>query len=243
MPQPTLLLIHGLGATAGVWAELQAELDWRGPVVTPELAGHGRAPWTGDYTIGSLAAGLSHQLEAGEEVVIVGHSLGGGVGLALASGLYRPRVRGVVGIGIKVSWTDDDVAQMAGVAGRGIRWFDTRDEAVTRFLRLAGLDGLVAPDHPAITTAVVEEDGRWRVSQDPMTFAQDPLDMATLMAAAERAEVPVVLGAGEHDALVGAADLAPFVAQPRIATERGHNVQVEDPAWVAGLLTGLELGS
>jgi pimeloyl-ACP methyl ester carboxylesterase len=42
---------------------------------------------------------------------------------------------------------------------------------------------------------------------------------------------PVVLGAGEHDGLVRT-DLAVYVDQPRIAPDRGHNVQVEDPEWV-----------
>jgi pimeloyl-ACP methyl ester carboxylesterase len=57
--------------------------------------------------------------------------------------------------------------------------------------------------------------------------------MAALMAAAR---CPVVLGAGEHDAMATDAELAAFVDQPRIAGDRGHNVQVEDPGWVATLI-------
>ncbi len=76
---------------------------------------------------------------------------------------------------------------------------------------------------------MASERGQWRVSQDPVTFAQRPLDMARLMAAAT---CPVVLGAGEHDGLVSRTDLAVYVDQPRIAPDRGHNVQVEDPEWV-----------
>ena len=43
--EPTLLLLHGLGATAGVWADLVSELEWPGRVIAPDLAGHGRAPF------------------------------------------------------------------------------------------------------------------------------------------------------------------------------------------------------
>ena len=239
MITPTLLLIHGLGATSGVWADLETELDWPGRVVAPNLGGHGSSAWIGDYTVGTLAAAISTDLDRDEPVVIVGHSLGGGVGIVLASGFYRPRVQAVIGIGIKVAWTDEDVAKMAGMAKRGVRYFDSRHEAVARFLRQSGLDGVAGADHPSVEGAVVEENGRWRLSQDPMTLAQKALDMVALMAAAQ---CPVVLGAGEHDAMVSADDLRRFVDGPQIAPGRGHNVQVEDPAWVADLVRSTVAG-
>lgn len=234
---PTLLLIHGLGATGGVWADLLATADWPGRVLTPDLPGHGRGPWTGDYTVGALAAAVSAQCDNGEEVVAVGHSLGGGVALALASGFFRPVVKAVVGLGIKVAWTEQDVAGMAKVAAGGVRWFDSEAEAIERFLRQAGLAGIVESDHPATADAAVEQDGNWRVAQDPATFAQRALDMRALM---DAAQCPVMLGAGEGDAMVSAADLAAYVHEPRIAVGAGHNVQVEDPAWVAELLGQLD---
>ena len=238
--RPRLLALHGLGATAGVWSGLADHLPGdpaeRFDILAPDLPGHGSAPWTGDYTVGALAAAVSGACRNGEPVVAVGHSLGGAVALALASGFFRPVVQAVVAIGVKVVWTDDDVAGMAKVADRGIRWLDTRDEAVDRFLRQAGLAGLVDADHPAVDGAVVEEDGRWRVAQDPATFAQRPLDMAGLMAAAR---CPVILAAGEHDPMSTAADLAVHVEEPRIGAGLGHNAQVEDPAWVGTLISDL----
>ena len=233
MTTPTLLLLHGLGATPGVWAELIAELDWPGKIINAELAGHGRAPTQADYTIGALAAAAGSQCENGEEVIAVGHSLGGGVALCLASGFFRPVVAGVVAVGIKAIWSDDDVAGMAKVAAKGMRWFDSRAEAADRFLLQAGLTGLVDHDHPAVTTGITEVDGRWRVAQDPLTFAQRAVDLTGLLASAT---CPVILGAGENDAMVSGDDLRTFVAKPRIAPGRGHNVQVEDPAWFAGLI-------
>ena len=84
-----------------------------------------------------------------------------------------------------------------------------------------------------VASAVVEESGRWRVSQDPATFAQRPLDMSGLMAAAR---CPVVLAAGEGNPMATAAQLSVHTDRPRIAPGRGHNVQVEDPAWIAELI-------
>lgn len=243
---PTLLLIHGLGATPGVWSDLVGHIESGGEsggahpfarIITAELPGHGAAPWTGDYTVGALAAAVSAQCEPSERVVAIGHSLGGGVALALASGWFRPTVTAVIGLGIKVSWTDDDVAGMAKVAAKGVRWFDSAEQATERFLLQAGLNGVVEPDHPAITDAVSQGAGadqnRWRVAQDPATFAQQALDMRSLM---DAARCDVILGAGERDAMVSADDLSAFVHQPRMAAGAGHNVQVENPAWVAGLL-------
>lgn len=228
-PRPRLLAIHGLGATGAVWGPLIAHLGAGWDVVAPDLPGHGSAPWTGDYTVGSLAASMSGHVDDDEPVVVVGHSLGGAVGLALASGFFRPRVVAAVAVGVKVVWTDEDVVGMAKVAARGVRWFDSEDEAAERALRQAGLAGLVDD----LADAVVEEDGRWRAAQDPATFAQRELDMAGLMAAAR---CPVILGAGEHDPMVTADDLATHTDRPRILDGRGHNVQVEDPAWVAALI-------
>ncbi len=231
--RPTLLAIHGLGATSAVWAGLHDELGDRWNIVAPDLPGHGAAPWTGDYTIGSLAAAVSGACTNGQEVVAVGHSLGGAVAIALASDFFRPVVTAAVAIGVKTVWTDEDVAGMAKVAERGIRWFDSEHEATERFLRQSGLAGLVEPGGPESIGSVVEDGGRWRTAQDPATFGQRPLDMAGLLAAAR---CPVTLAAGEQDAMATAAELASHTDRPEIAPGRGHNVQVEDPAWVAGLI-------
>lgn len=250
--KPSLLLIHGLGATPGVWANLiehlqsddaesdstESDLGRRfGRIITARLPGHGAAEWTGDYTVGALAAAVSAQCEPNESVVAVGHSLGGGVALALASGFFRPRVESVIGLGIKVDWSEADVAGMAKVAAKGIRWFDSAEQATERFLLQAGLAGLADPIHPATVDAVAAgsgpNSGQWRVAQDPATFAQNALDMRGLV---DAARCDLILGAGENDAMVSAEDLAHYVHQPRIAAGAGHNVQVEDPAWVAGLV-------
>jgi pimeloyl-ACP methyl ester carboxylesterase len=109
---PTLLLLHGLSANGGVWAELESHLesDWDGRRSAPDLPGHGTAPRIPHYSFGSLAAAVAADLESGEPVVVIGHSLGGVVGLELAGGAYGVDVRGVVALGVKVAWTEDELA-------------------------------------------------------------------------------------------------------------------------------------
>jgi alpha-beta hydrolase superfamily lysophospholipase len=53
---------------------------------------------------------VAASLDPGERVVVLGHSLGGVVGLALAAGSFGVDVQGVVALGVKVAWTDDERA-------------------------------------------------------------------------------------------------------------------------------------
>lgn len=245
----TLLLLHGMGATSGVWADVVAELEWPGDVRAIDLAGHGQAAWlsrdsTSNYSPDGLAAAVSEQCDVDEDTVVVGHSLGGVVALCLASGNYRPAVRAAIGLGIKMSWSDDEVSGMAKIADRGVRHFGSRDEAVARYLRVSGLDGLVGADHPAVEHAVVEVEEGWRLAQDPATFAQNPVDMGALMSGARASKVgpagaQVILGAGSDDPMVSEEEMLAHVDTPRMAASSGHNLQIDQPAWVATLITEL----
>jgi hypothetical protein len=80
-------------------------------------------------------------LEAGRPTVVLGHSLGGVVGLALGSGWFGVPVPGACGLGMKVRWTSAELAKAATLAARPAMTFATRDEAMDRPLRVAGLHG------------------------------------------------------------------------------------------------------
>src|SRR5580704_10648579 len=87
------LLIHGLGGAAGTWWRVADELASAGvQVVAPDLRGHGTAPATLDYRLGSYAADLA-ALGTGWDVVI-GQSGGGllAVQLALADASFARRL-------------------------------------------------------------------------------------------------------------------------------------------------------
>ena len=224
-----MLLLHGLGATSEVWDGVVAALGDRA-WVAPDLPGHGGSHPLPQYTFSATAEAVADLVDPAD-TVIIGHSFGGVVGLHLAS---RPGVRAVVGLGIKVAWTPDELARAAKLAASEPARFDTRDEAVARQLRVAGLDGLVDVDHPAVAAGVVEEDGRWRPALDPRAFGVGEPGVAALLAAAP---VPVVLARGQHDALVSSEDLLALAPNAVDLPGLGHNAHVEDPATVAALVT------
>jgi pimeloyl-ACP methyl ester carboxylesterase len=225
---PTVLLLHGLGATCDVWDGAVAALGDRA-WVAPDLPGHGGSAPLQDYTFAAVAHAIADLVDPAGTVV-VGHSFGGVVGLHLAS---RPGVRAVVGLGIKVAWTPDELTRAAALAAREPARFGTRAEALARHLRVAGLDGLAGPDDPAAAAGVVEEDGRWRPALDPRAFGVGEPGVAALLAAAP---VPVVLARGEHDALVSSEQLLALASNAVDLPGLGHNAHVEDPAAVAALI-------
>jgi pimeloyl-ACP methyl ester carboxylesterase len=219
---PVVLLLHGLAATSDVWNGFIAVLADRA-WAAPDLPGHGRSAALPRYSFAAVADAVAHLVDPAGTVV-VGHSLGGVVGLHLAA---RPGVRAVVGVGIKVGWTADELARVAARAGRVPPTFTTRAEAVARHLRVAGLEGLLDPADPAVDAGVLRAGGGWRPAFDPRAFGIGEPDVAGLLAAAP---VPVVLARGEHDSMVSAAQLAALVPDPVQLPGLGHNAHVEKPA-------------
>lgn len=79
------VLLHGVGSSADGWEEAASVLHARGAhVISVDLPGHGdSSKGPGDYSLGSLASAVRDLLAELEldQVVLVGHSLGGGVAL------------------------------------------------------------------------------------------------------------------------------------------------------------------
>ena len=184
------------------------------------------------YSFGALAAAAA-ALAAGTPTVVLGHSLGGVLGLELAGRSYGVPVTGVVALGIKVVWSPEDLDRARALAARPPQLFPTRAEAVQRHLRLAGLTGLVDPDDLVAAAGVAEQDGGWRPALDPAAFGVGAPDMPALLAACA---APVVLARGEHDAMVTADQLAALDPAAVTLPGLGHNAHVEDPAAVLALL-------
>jgi pimeloyl-ACP methyl ester carboxylesterase len=225
---PVVLLLHGLAATSDVWNGFIGAVGDRA-WVAPDLPGHGRSAALPRYSFAAVADAVAHLVDP-SGTVVVGHSLGGVVGLHLAS---RPGVRAVVGVGIKVAWTAEALARAAALAGRAPPTFNTRAEAVARHLRVAGLEGLIDPADPAVDAGVLRADGGWRPAFDPRAFGMGEPGVASLLAAAP---VPVVLARGEHDSMVSAAQLTALVPDPVQLPGLGHNAHVEGPAALLPLL-------
>jgi len=110
-----LVLLHGLGATRHVWKPILAQARWTGRWIAPDLRGHGASPHAGDYSLAAYADDIGKLVNAhapSNEIVVLGHSMGGAVALELASGSYGFTPKQVFGVGIKVLWNDDERAGM-----------------------------------------------------------------------------------------------------------------------------------
>lgn len=231
----TLLLLHGLGATGEVWDGCVAELErrWEGRWLAPDLPGHGRSEPLPRYSFGAIAARVAELADPGACVVVLGHSMGGVIGLALASDWFGVHIDAVVGLGIKVAWTDAELARVRMIADRPVAWFDSREQAAARYLRVSGLAGLLAPDDPATSAGIRVDRGRWRLAQDPRTFDVGAPDMAGLLAAARGT---IVLARGEADPMVSHQQLVDLDPAAVTLPGVGHNAHVEDPEAVVELM-------
>jgi pimeloyl-ACP methyl ester carboxylesterase len=228
-----LLLLHGLGATGEVWSGFVDTVGdgWPGPILVPDLPGHGRSRGLARYSFGSLAAALARALEPGRPALVLGHSLGGVLGLTLGSGWFGIPVPAVCGLGMKVRWTAAELAKAAALAARPATTFATRGEAMDRALRVAGLHGLT----PELPGAIIHAPAGWQLTLDNGVFGVGAPDLAGLLAACRGL---VILAAGENDPMCPAAHLAEFGA-PVLLGGLGHNAHVEEPQALRPLLDQL----
>ena len=117
-PLPTLVFVHGWMCRADYWDAQVAELGADHATVTLDLAGHGASGGQEreDFSLDALADDVAVVLETLdlEQVVLVGHSMGGPVSLKVAA----KEPRRVVGIVVVDSLHDAeftwDPAEMAG---------------------------------------------------------------------------------------------------------------------------------
>jgi pimeloyl-ACP methyl ester carboxylesterase len=96
---PPLIVLHGGSASWRSWAAVAPVLarDWH--VLAPDLRGHGLSAWGESYQLVDYAADVAELVdrELDEPAVLMGHSLGGHVAVAVAS--HRPDVARAVVIG------------------------------------------------------------------------------------------------------------------------------------------------
>ncbi|MEQ8696069.1 MAG: alpha/beta hydrolase [Bauldia litoralis] len=226
---PTLVLLHGLGANGAVWEGLKPLVDkhWPGRWLNLDLRGHGRSGHAGPYGYGSYAADVAAAIGGQDEsVTVIGHSMGGVVAMALATGWFGVSVDRVLAFGVKIAWADGEAARMKQIAAAPLRWFDTREEAVDRYLKVSGLIGLVDPASPEALTGIREENSRFALASDPWINAAAGPEVAPFY---REARAPIRLAASENDPMVAMADMAVLDPDAVILPGVGHNAHVERP--------------
>ncbi len=232
-----LLLLHGLGATAAVWRRLipLVEESWPGRWAAPDLRGHGRslaAPPNGYGVHAADLAGLVAELGAAR-VTVLGHSFGGVLGAVLGNGLYGVPVDRVVAVGVKLDWTDDEVARAQAMSRRPPQVFGSSLEAADRHLKLAGLRDLVDPADPVARAGARIAHGGWVAALDPRAFGAVGPSVETILS---RSAAPLRLAAGSADPMVGLDAMRRVDPDAVLLDGAGHNAHWEAPEAVWKLL-------
>lgn len=234
---PALLLLHGLGSNAAVWDNLLPIINqrWRCRWLAPDLPGHGRSPHAPPYSLGWHAAAVAALFDPGEKVVVLGHSMGGAVAMALASAWFGVDVAHVIAFGVKLVWQEEEIAKARSLAQAPARRFATPAEAVERHLRVTGLVGLVDPDSAAAQSGVVADGSGFRLAADPRIseVVGAPIDQ---IIAAMRA--PLRLAAGTRDPMVSLEQMRRFDPAAALIDDAGHNPHVETPARLWRIVEG-----
>jgi pimeloyl-ACP methyl ester carboxylesterase len=221
-----LLLLHGLGANSGVWHRMLPIVTarWPGRWIAPDLRGHGRSPHLRPYAFGTHAADLAALLAGEEEVFVLGHSMGGAIGMALANGWFGVVPRRVAAFGVKLAWSTDEIAKAREMARTPARWFETREEALERYLRVSGLKGLVDPEAASVQLGIYAEGGHARLAADmAITEVLGP-SLAEVVAAMK---APLRLAAGARDPMVTLAEMQALDPLASLIADSGHNPHVE----------------
>jgi pimeloyl-ACP methyl ester carboxylesterase len=98
--EPALIFIHCWACDSSYWDQQIQPLKTRYTVVTLDLAGHGESGTTrGDWSIAAFGADVAAVATRilNDQIVLVGHSMGGPVALEAARRL-RGRVIGIIGV-------------------------------------------------------------------------------------------------------------------------------------------------
>jgi pimeloyl-ACP methyl ester carboxylesterase len=234
-----LVLLHGLGATAAVWAPMREVLGtrWHGRWFAPDLPGHGSSARAPRYSAADAARAvgdaLTRRAKPDARIVVLGHSFGGAIALALASGRCGIEPDVVFGVGIKLTWRDEDVARMRALAAQPAKRFANEADAWERYLKVSGLYGLTTPASPAAARGIVRDGDAWRLAMDPAANDAGKPAFTALMA---DARCPVHLARGGRDPLVTLDEKRALDPAAEDLGTCGHNVHVESPdalwSWV-----------
>ena len=241
-----LLLCHGFSGSAHDFALHVEPLAAHGPVITPDLRGHGRSTKLGTlegYSVDRLAADLAAFIEQTVDgpVDLLGHSMGGAVSLRVT--LAHPHlVRSLVLMDTS-AWsflpTDPNIAAL-------ISGFMASFDPSTG---LPDLSAMPSPEQPLIDAAVPAE---WQAVKRQMDAAFDPYAMQAFGRALFdpagssvrdrlgeiHCPVSVIVGEHDHPFVDQAPELTAEVPDGRLMVIAGayHSPQLTHPVeWAAAV--------
>ena len=241
---PSVLLIHGLGASGRYWRLVAEILQAERRVFAPDLLGFGRSLWPKvDYTVDDHLDALDGTVVAeglqDEPLVLAGHSLGAALALAWAARHPR-RFGGLVLMGLPRYRSPQEAR--AHVAALGPLAYAT----VARPKLGAALCGLMCFGRPFWRIAApllipdvppdVARDGvlhTWRSYSRTLTHAILDVDIRALADRVRATGLPVRLLHGDLDRqapLQGISEVAQWTGWPlQVLRGSGHGLPIEQP--------------
>jgi pimeloyl-ACP methyl ester carboxylesterase len=246
---PLMVLVHGGRDHCRNWDWVAEELrrDWH--IIAPDLRGHGDSEWSPalDYSLGTYLRDLEAFADhlGAARFFLVGHSLGGLIGIGYAS-RHPHRLAGLVAV---------DSGPFAG-SQAGLdrlmaftldsREFASLDEAVTRALAFNPRRDPQLLRYSLQRNMRQLPSGRWTWKRDQRHLSRQRLAalVAQIRALGPQARAiacPTLILRGADSDLFSADQAAAFAALVRDGTvvtipDSGHNVQGDNPA---GLLAAI----
>jgi pimeloyl-ACP methyl ester carboxylesterase len=233
-----VVLLHGFLGSGRNLATLARDLAAAGyRVLVPDLPGHGASPpLSADPSLRELALGVLDALPADGPVCVVGHSLGGRVGIVLRS-VAPQRVRRLIVLDVSPGPLRSHLGP-GGVLGPLLAAPDTcaEREEMLRFLRSEGLS------EPLAAWLVMNlqrgEDGghRWRVDRAALRRLHDATrgeDLWELVRGTGRVDLCIRGGSSDFVTAADATRLQALGCVVHTLPGAGHFVHVDAPAALA----------
>ena len=146
--------------------------------------------------------------------------------MTLASGWFGVQVEHVLAFGVKMEWGAEELAKARAIGEGPVRWFNTQAEAVQRYLRISGLEGLVGADSECAMRGIAEQGGKFRLSMDPRANWLSPPPFERIVAAMH---TPLQLATGELDPMTSLKLMRRYDPNAVILPGLGHSPHVESP--------------
>jgi pimeloyl-ACP methyl ester carboxylesterase len=216
---PPVLFAHGFGQTRHAWTRTAQALAAAGfRTITADMRGHGESGRlaAGDYHLEQFLDDLLRIARSfGTPPVLVGASMGGLLGLALAGEVSPPPFRALVLVDITPRWESAGVARMLGFMRAHPDGFADYDEAIAAIAAYLPHRTRQKRQHELEPLLRRGEDGRLRWHWDPAlleTVAHEgERYQPRLLEAARRIEVPVLLVSGGRSDVVSRDTIAEFM--------------------------------
>jgi pimeloyl-ACP methyl ester carboxylesterase len=202
--KPGLVLVHGGAAHAEWWSFLAPLLTYHYDVVALDLSGHGESGRRDEYPRTQWADEIIAVARDAKFIgppVLVGHSMGGIVGIVAAS-VYGDALAGAIIVDAPVRRPDPE-SQEGGVGKsfRNPKVYPTVDEAVAHFRLVPGqpCENKFIFDHVA-RHSLREVEGGYTWKFDPQVFRRVSMEKMSDYLASTRCRIALLRG--EHSVVV-----------------------------------------